>query len=156
MIEETINYLLANSNYYFLTGLIAMTLFFAITGLKYLSLKLQEGLLYVAMAILFFSYHLYLLFNIQGNGSIANINSEIDIWVWLAALVSPALIALFLLSGVVSFLKSLYHSGLVKIFFGLTLLCYIYMMGQGWAADIKGIMTIVYSGVWVNLELRTI
>lgn len=156
MIEETINYLLANSNYYFLTGLMAMTLFFAITGLKDLSLKLQEGLLYVAMAILFFSYHLYLLFNIQGNGSIANINSEIDIWVWLAALVSPALIALFLLSGVVSFLKSLYHSGLVKIFFGLTLLCYIYMLGQGWAADIKGIMTIVYSGVWVNLELRTI
>ena len=156
MIEESINYLLANSNYYFLTGLIATALFFAMAGLKDLSRQLQEGLLYVAMAVLFFSYHLYLLYNIPVNSTIANINGDINFWVWLAALVSPALIALFLLSGVVSFLRSLYHSGLVKIFFGLTLLCYIYMLGQGWAADIKGIMTIIYSGVWVNLELRTI
>lgn len=156
MIEETFKNLFANSNFYLLTGLIATALFFAISGIKDLSLKLQEGLLYIAMAILFFSYHLFLLFNISSNSSIAHISGNVDLWVWLAALVSPALIALFLLGGVVSFFKSLYHSGLVKIFFGLTLLCYIYMLGQGWAVDIKGIMTVVYSGVWVNLELRTI
>jgi len=154
--EQTFNYLFANSNYYMLTGLIATALFFAIVGFKDLSMKLHEGLLYISMALLFFSYHLFLLFNISANSSIANISGNIDLWVWLAALLAPALITLFLLGGMVSFCKSLYRSGLVKIFFGLTLLCYIYMLGQGWAADIKGITALVYSGVWVNLELRTI
>ena len=156
MVEETLKYLIANSNFYFLTALIILTFFFTITGIKDISIKLLEGTLFIAMAILFFSYHLFLLFNIPENSPIANVSGDINLWVWLAALVTPALITLFLVSGVVSFLKSLYHSSLVKIFFGLTLLCYIYMLGQGWAVDTKGIIAVVYSGVWVNLELRTI
>lgn len=154
--EETFTYLTSNSNFYFLTGLITMALFFTIAGLKDLNMNLHEGLLFIAMAIFFFSYHLYLLFNISSNSTIANINGEINLWIWLAALLAPAIITLFLLSGIVSLLKSLRQSGLVKIFFGLTLLCYVYMLGQGWATDIKGILTVVYSGVWINLELRTI
>ncbi|MEA2031264.1 MAG: hypothetical protein U9N55_06690 [candidate division Zixibacteria bacterium] len=43
----------------------------------------------------------------------------------------------------------------MKLFFGLTLLCYLFIVGPHWPADCKGIMAIIYGGVWFNLEMKT-
>ena len=39
----------------------------------------------------------------------------------------------------------------VKVFFGLTLLCYLYMVGQSWPIDVKGILTII----WLTMLFKT-
>ena len=42
-------------------------------------------------------------------------------------------------------------AGLIKMFFGLTLFCFLYMLGESWPTDIK----IILSGIWLLILFKT-
>ena len=77
------------------------------------------------------------------------------IWSWLTILFAPALIVLFITFGLLNFVLDYFRIGLIKLFFGLTLLCYIFMLGQEWAFDVRGIITIIFCLIWFEVELKT-
>ena len=99
--------------------------------------------------------HIYYLLDISLEQPIGIATGTLDLWSWLAFIYAPVLIALFLLSSLMSFITSRYHPGIVKAYFGLTLLCFLFMLGSHWAMDIRVIIASIYSGIWLNLELRT-
>jgi hypothetical protein len=45
------------------------------------------------------------------------------------------------------------HDGLVKLFFGLTLLCYLYILGANWPLDIRAVLTLVWLGFFFKTEM---
>ncbi len=153
--EYTIAHVVSNGTYLLLAGLVAAALFFAMAGLRELQSVSLEGILYLALSMFFITVHLYLLSNLPPDGILGLMIAKLTLWTWLGLLYAPGLIALFVLMGLFSFCTEKYHCGLVHIFFGLTLLCYLYMIGSNWPVDVKGILTLIYGLVWFNLELRT-
>ena len=138
-----------------LAGLLIMAILFARAGLRDLGSEFLEGFLFLALAVFFFSAHLYLLLDLSAQSSLGSLAAELDLWQWLALMYAPALVILFITMSAMNFFTRQHRTGLVKLFFGLTLICYLWMVGGHWPADCKGILTMIYGGVWFNLELRT-
>ncbi len=145
----------SNISYYFLALMIVAALFFAMAGIRELKNQCMEGLVYLTIALFFVSAHLLLLFNIPIDNSLSYITSQLNIWIWLIIILAPALIFLFVSFGLVNFLFNNSRLGLVKIFFGLTLLCYLFMLGSSWPVDLKGIITFLFCFAWFEVELST-
>jgi hypothetical protein len=140
--------------YLILFGSIAGALFFAMAGIRELVSRELQGIYYCVLAMFFTVIHFLYLANLPADlPTSALIN--LSLWSWINLLVAPALIGLFILYGIFRLLSSSIRPGLVKLFFGLTLLCYLYMLGPHWPADVKGILTIVWSGAWFEVGLRT-
>jgi hypothetical protein len=144
-----------NSSLLHLCALLAASMFFGMIGLKILQDEDLGGMLFIAFSIFFFCAHLLYLFNLPPGNPLTAIASEVNFWSWLVVLLAPVLIALYLLFGLHSFLKSRVRPGLVKVFFGLTLLCYLYMIGQSWPIDVKGVLTLIWCLTWFNVEFST-
>jgi len=138
-----------------LSGMVAAGLFFVMVGLRELKEGCLEGLLYLALAIFFAAAHIYLLYGASSGENINLAVSHVNLWGWLILLVAPALIALYLGFGFFSLLTARFREGMIKTFFGLTLICYLYMLGPHWPVDIRGILILVWCGMWFNLELKT-
>jgi len=153
--ENSINQIFANGTFLVLTFLVAGAFFFAMTGLRELTSQAMEGFFYLAFSVFFLSAHLYLLLNLPLESPLGSLAAGLTLWTWLVVLYAPALIGLFVVLGIFSFFVDQHRAGLVKLFFGLTLICYLYMIGGHWAIDVKGILIMVYGGIWFNLELRT-
>jgi len=153
--EGTIQNIMAGSNTLQLYGLLTAALFFAMVGFRELRDERLDGLLFVVMAAFFAFAHVFYLVQLPPESALAGIITHVEIWKWLAFVLAPVLIFLYLLFGLYSFICSHYRDGLLKLFFGLTLLCYLYMVGQHWDVDVKGILTLTWTLIWLDVELGT-
>ena len=142
-------------SYLFLVGFLAAALFFGMTGYREARGRYVEGLLYIALSIFFVFAHIYCLINESVGNPVGIAISGLNFWTWLAVIFAPALIALYLVIGLIDFIRSHIQSAMVKLFFGLTLLCFIYMLGHSWPADVKAILTVFYCITWFNVEYIT-
>ncbi len=138
-----------------LLALLAAALFFAMVSMRELKDRFLDGLLYLALALFFIVAHFFLLSNTTMADRAIQIAVEIDFWGWLVAVLAPVIIVLYLCLGLVSAITSHFREGLVKVFFGLTLISYLYLIGPHWALDVRGILTLIWSGMWFNIQLQT-
>jgi hypothetical protein len=146
---------LISSSLFHLCALLAASMFFGMIGLRILRDEDLEGRLFIALSIFFFCAHLLYLVNLPPGNPLTALASEADIWSWLVVLLAPVLITVYLPFGLHSFLQRRVRPGLVKVFFGLTLLCYLYMVGQSWPIDVKGVLTLIWCLTWLNVEFST-
>jgi hypothetical protein len=136
-----------------MSGLIGLALFFIVIGWREARDQNAMGLFFLALAIFLILGHLVQLADLPTSGPLRTPLGHIDIWTWLAVFLTPALIALYILRGLVGLAGSALREGLVKLFFGLTLLCYIYMIGCDWPIDVKAIITVIWLLMFFKLEL---
>lgn len=144
----------ADASNFLVTGLVAAVLFFAMVGLRDLKDNQMHGFLFIVLAIFFACVHLFYLLNIPPDSLMAKPFANFGFWGWLAAVLSTALIGLFLIIGLFNFIMSHFRVAALKIFFGLTLICYLYMIGSNWPVDVKGILTIIWVWFWFEIELK--
>jgi len=154
-VEQYLEKIVANGSLLILSGMVAAALFFAMAGLRELKDGCNEGLLYLTLALFFAIAHLYLLYGTATANHIDHPLTNLDLWGWLIVLVAPALIVLYLGFGLLNFLTARFREAMIKTFFGLTLVCYLYMLGAHWPIDVRGILILIWSGLWFNLELTT-
>jgi len=136
-------------------ALLVGALFFAMAGLRELKNERPEGYFFLTLSVFFLMAHGYCICNLPPDLSVIPVSGGLGIWQWLVNLLAPALIILLLVFGLFSLLMTRLWEGLVKIFFGLTLLCYLYMLGGSWPIDMRGILTVIYGSVWFHIELGT-
>ncbi len=139
----------------YLSGLAAASLFFAMAGFREVKENIFEGLLFLALAVFFACAHIFLLFNTTPASYFSQAGAPLNLWGWLVLFLAPALIGLYLLFGLFNFISARSKEGMIKIFFGLTLVCYLYLLGSHWPIDVKGILTLTWGGIWFNVELKT-
>ena len=149
--EHSIVEIFADGSRLQLSGLIGLALFFLIVGFREIRDEQPEGYLYLTLSLFFLGIHAFFLTNLPNDGLWEGSFPQFGFWTWLVLLLAPALITLFLLRGVFGFFAARSREGLVKVFFGLTLLCYLYMVGQSWPIDVKGILTII----WLTMLFKT-
>lgn len=135
-----------------LSALLAAALFFAMAGLRELRREEYHGLFYIALSIFFLCAHGFLLWNSTQN--IISVHN-LGIWQWLIKFMAPALIVLFLVIGTFGLLTARIGVALIKILFGASLICCLFLLGAHWPADIQGILVLLWSGLWFKMELKT-
>ncbi len=133
-----------------LMALLAGSLFFAAVDFRVYQEDQFESVLYMALSVFFLIAHIFYLFSIPPDYLHLNLQNP---WYWFVSLLAPALIFLLLSFALFGFVTTHVWEGGIKLFFGLTLFCYLFMLGSHWPIDIRGILTIVYSGIWIRLEL---
>ncbi len=153
--EATLLQIYANGSLIMLSGLVAAALFFVMVGLRELRDDQMEGLLYLILGLFFFGAHFYYLMNLPDPTPMGAQATLDRVWGWLSVIFAPALIGLFVLIGLFNFAVTQVKLGLTKLFFGVSLVAYLYLLGAGWAIDIKGILTVVWTMIWFNVELET-
>jgi len=145
-----VNQIFADGSYFQLTALLTGALFFAMVGIREMRDDNIYGYLFAAISIFFLAIHTFFLLNLPATVSPLN---NLAFWEWLIAFFAPALITLYLVFGFFNMLMSKMRTGMVKIFFGLTLLCYLFMLGGNWPLDARGIIVMIWSGIWFDVEL---
>ncbi len=148
--------LLMNWSSFLLCGMITASLFFLMAGLRELKSLRLEGVFYLTLAGFFAAVHIYYFYNLPVDSPVAYWLSQMNFWDWSVEFFAPAVIILFLVLGLISFGFSRYRAGLIKIFFGLTLVCYLFMVGDAWPVDVKGIIALVWSFLWFSVELSSV
>lgn len=134
--------------------LLAGGIFFAMAGLRELNCRELQGCLFLATSLFFAALHLVYLNNLSPTVLASLGMSQIDLWQWLTQILAPVIIALFLIYGMIRMVHSV-RAGMIKLFFGLTLFCYLYMVGANWPIDVKGILAIVYTGFFFDVSLKS-
>ena len=139
-----------------LIALLGGSLFFWMATLRELNDFCLEGFLHFALALFFGSAHFFLWFH--GESAIAKTVLELGwgFFGWLSLAVAPALIILYLIQGAYRMAVSHFRPGLIRIFFGITLLFYLFVLGADWPTDAKGIIVGLYCLIWLDIELIAI
>lgn len=148
----TLEYIFAEGAFLLMTGLVAIALFFLMAGLREIRDRQLPGLLFLSLALFFAGVHVLYAVNLPADSTVARMLADLGFWGWLGAIFAPALIGMYFVRGLVSFVLTHLRAGLIKLFFGLTLLCYLYMLGDAWPADVKGILIIIWSLTWLEVE----
>lgn len=153
--DQTLNEIFANASIIYLSVMVAAALFFVMSGLREIRESQLEGLLYLTLGLFLFCAHFFYLMNLVETTTLGSARNLSLVWNWLAGVFAPALIALFLLIGLYNALVTQVKLGLTKIFFGLSLSAFLYWVGLGWAIDVKGILTVIWTLIWFDVELET-
>ena len=148
----TLEHIFAEGAFLLMTGLVATALFFLMTGLREVKNHQLQGLLFLSLALFFAGVHALYVVHLPADSSVSRMLADLGLWGWLGAIFAPALIGMYLVRGLVSFVMANLRVGLIKVFFGLTLVCYLYMLGDAWPADVKGILIIIWGLTWLNVE----
>jgi len=133
-------------------ALLLGVIFFLIVGLRELRHGHAEGYLYLTLAVFFSVAHAIVLSNGLENNMFHDL-PRLNLWTWLTSQLAPALIALYVLRAAASFCFASRHEGLTRLFFGLTLVCFLYMVGAGWPVDIRAIIALLWLGILFKTEL---
>jgi hypothetical protein len=151
---ESLTDIFAHSAVLHLTILVAAALFFAMAGLRSIKHEEPEGFLYLTLALFFFLIHLFYIANYPDDSPVTNPFREWSVWHWTVVLGAPALVVLYLMLGAVHLCLYRFRQGMYNFFFGMTLICYLYMLGGGWPLDVKAILTLAWGLTWFKLELN--
>lgn len=150
--DQQLASIFANASSLLLIGALIAALFFAGAALRELRSGFLQGLLLISTAVFFIAAHLFYLLNIPDGSRFAAEVTDLNFWGWVAMLLAPALIAMFLARGICDMARNQRQVALTRLFFGLTLLCFVYMIGSTWSTDTKAIVTAFYGFTWFDLE----
>ena len=154
--ELTLDRIYFNLSNLYLPGFIAVSITFASVGIKELKGRGFDAFVYFVISLFFIAAHFYFLFDHALRLPIGSGFINIDIYLWLELFLAPVTITVFILRGLFGFIKTNFRNGMIKIFFGLTLFCYLYMLGSGWPVEIKCALSLFWLVILFSLEIKPV
>ena len=138
----------------YLPGFVAFSISFASVGLKQIKQKGYDGIIYLIIAIFFIAAHAFFLIEHPFRILPGSVLDGIEFIKWIELVLAPPVILVFLISGLFAFIKTAVNEALVKIFFGLTLYCFLYMLGDTWPLNAKAALTVIWLILLFMVELK--
>jgi len=148
--SEQINYWLGDIMVVILMILAALGMFMAVGAVRTFRTNLTATFIYGTLSLFFWTLHFVWLANAPDE-SILYYFVDMSAATWLVFIFAPALVAVFLASGAYWYAKEGMREALPRLFFGLTLLCLLYMLGVDWSVQFKGLL----SFFWVTFLFAT-
>ena len=143
----------ADSAFLQLSGLLGLTLFFILVGFREIRHERPEGYLFLTISVFLAISHAVLLSSLASAHLKSPLFENLSLWVWLVALLAPAICVIFIVRALFNFAVEKHREGLIKLFFGLTLVCYLYLLGSNWPLDVRGFLTIIWLSFLFKTEL---
>ena len=151
--ERIIDIMLSSNAFFLLIGLLASGLFFLMVAIRELKSDCYEGFMYLPLALFFGVAHGFYLAYFPIDSPAAMLLADLNLWTWLGYVLAPSIAILFVVLGIFAVVRINLTNGMVKMFFGLTLVCFLFMLGTSWDADVKGIIALLYCMSWFHVEL---
>ena len=129
----------------------AMGLLTGIASLRSFKKNAVESLVYFTLSAFFWALHLIWVFYPPPE-SILYCCVSINFWSWIVFLFSPALAIVFLINSMYWFAKDGGWPALMRLFFAVTLPCFLYMVGQEWSIVVKGFFGLVWTYFLIRVE----
>jgi hypothetical protein len=125
-----------------------------------LSLKAQHAerrgtYAFLGLSFAFLVAHAYYLFTYSGILKGAGLAIDQAAIRWVVKALLPVLVALFTTLAVVSFFRLKVRAGIFKLFFGLTLFCCLYLIGDSWPLYLQCLLTLGWLVAWFQTEFAT-
>lgn len=150
--QQFINTIFADGHAAGFVASFAGILFFAAIAYREVRDGYMHGVLYYFVAIFFAAAHFAMILIAKTPFASSTFHPPTDMFSWLNMAAAPALIALFIGLGSFRMAINQWRLGLIRVFFGLTLLCYLYMLGSAWPLDVKGFIAAGYIIAWFEVE----
>jgi len=147
---EQIGYWLGDIMVMILIILAVLGMFMAVGALRAFRTNFTATFIYGTLSLFFWTVHFVWLANVP-DVSILYYCVDMSAAKWLVFIFAPALVALFLTSGAYWYAKEGMGEALPRLFFGLTLLCLLYMLGVDWPLEFRGLLTFF----WATFLLAT-
>jgi len=138
--EQYLLELFARGSTFLAAILMAVCLHLVIHAVKDLRQGHPEGFLYLTLAI-FLGVGQFVAFEASTE---MQTSERSMILPWAFKVFIPALLSLFFFRSLVAFALGKGREGLVKTFFGVTLVCFLYMLGDAWPVDVKLILACLW------------
>lgn len=153
--ELTFQKIYSDCSYLILPGFIAVSFSFTSAGLRHLRHKGYEGIVYFILALFFMVAHACFIFEIPCRFFPVSALTGISLGKWTDLILIPALLITFILSGLYAFIRTYFNEGLLKIFFGLTLYCYLFMLDINWPENFRIGLVFIWFLFFIIIEIRT-
>lgn len=132
---------------------VAGIIFFVMAAMRSLKHDDTDAALHIALAFFFTIGHILCVVYYPNDSPIPNPFKSLDIWQWMVMLAAPALAVLFVVMGAMHLCFYRIRQGIYNLFFGGSLVAYIYFIGGGWPLDVKAFLTLTWGLTWFKLEL---
>ena len=139
---QTIGYWLGDTMTIVLIILAALGIITSVSFFKNFKKKPGEAMVYFTLSVFLWALHSIWISYAPPESIL--FHSSIGFWQWLAYMISPALVMVFLINAAYLYAKIGSWPALVRIFFGLTLVCLLHMLGQNWSVYFKGALTLLW------------
>jgi hypothetical protein len=149
-------HLFDSGRFFFLAGLIAASMFFILVGIRYLKLRRVEGLMFLAMAVFFIVANVAFLLTESAGTIISGIRLNFSIWNWMAVLMGPAVVILYLSFGIYSLFKFELNEAILKTILAVALIMILYTVGFNWPTVVKAGCVVLFGIGWFVLELKAV
>ncbi|MCH9024920.1 MAG: hypothetical protein IH931_06260, partial [candidate division Zixibacteria bacterium] len=131
--------------------LAVLGLFMMVGALRAFRTNLPASFIYATLSLFFWTVHFVWLANVP-DASILYYYTNMSAAKWLVFIFAPALVALFLTSGAYWYAKEGVLEALPRLFFGLTLLCLLYMLGVDWPLEFRGLLSFFWAAFLMATE----
>ncbi|MBN1211126.1 MAG: hypothetical protein JXA92_00985 [candidate division Zixibacteria bacterium] len=138
----------------YLPGFVVFSISFASFGIRQIKQKGLDGIIYLIIALFFIAAHAYFLIEHPFRIFPGSVLDGISFIKWIELILAPPVILVFLISGLYAFIKTAFKEGLEKIFFGLTLYCFLYMLGGAWPLNIKAALAVIWLILFFGVEIK--
>ena len=143
-----------NTSFYFLCVLLIAALFFMTLGIRKLRKKHYEGFLYLLVTLFLVMVHIFYLISIPLDNELSYLTAQMNLWYWSVLMLAPSLIFLFIFFSFMNFVMNRYNIGAFNLFFGLSLLCFLFILGSDWPLVLKGVITFGFTFLYFKTEIR--
>ena len=147
-----INTIFADGHSFGFVMSIAGALFFTAVAYREIRDGFMHGVMYYFVAAFLFTAHLAIFLIAKTPFGSSTFAPPTDLFGWINVAVAPALVVLFIALGAWRVATTQVRLGAIRLFFGLTLLCYLYLLGSTWPLDIKAFITMAYIIAWFEVE----
>lgn len=145
--------LYATPEFYYATGLLAGGLLFLMVGLRELRHSNHDGWVYLILGLFLDLAHIIFMLNVPVQSALAAFADSMGFWTWLSYIAAPAVIALFVLNSLMDLWQTRLRLGMIRLFFGLALTAFVYLLGLDWGYGLKGAVALFFGLIWIWLEL---
>jgi len=148
---EQIDYWLGDIMVMILIILAVLGMFMTVGALRAFRTNLTAVFIYGTLSLFFWTLHFVWLANAPDD-SILYYYANMSAAKWLVFIFAPALVILFLTSGAYWYAKVGMAEALPRLFFGLTLLCLLYMLGVDWPLEYRGLLSFFWAAFLLATE----
>ena len=141
---EQIGYWLGDMMVMILIMLAVLGMFMTVGALRTFRTNLTAAFIYATLSLFCWTLHFVWLVNTP-DGSILYYFADMSAAKWLVFIFAPALVILFLTSGAYWYAKEGMVEALPRLFFGLTLLLLLYMLGVDWPLELRGLLSFFWA-----------
>lgn len=125
-----------------------------INGIRETRKNIPTAVFYFSTGLFLILAHIFFLDKAPNTDLFSFTAAKLNLFLWIDLFLTRSVIVLLIVFGIFRFFRVNYLTGLIQIFFALTLILFLYVVGINWAISYKSMLTLFYFLTFAVMELK--